>query len=106
MVVLALVLATAPAEQGSITAGLDSFEKHFHKGDFWFGALPFAMSFDGMFWRFVVGRLADRIKRVQLLAVLILAFALLMGAQALAVSFAVLVGFRVLLPFTESIEPP
>src|SRR3954447_9108876 len=56
MVVLALVLATAPAELGSITASLDPLEKHFGVGDFAFGALPFAMSFVGIFWRFIVGR--------------------------------------------------
>jgi ABC-type branched-subunit amino acid transport system ATPase component/MFS family permease len=106
ILVLALVMATAPAEQGSITVGLDDLEKHFGVGDLAFGALPFAMSFVGIFWRFLVGRLADRMKRVRLLAVLILAYAVLMGAQSLAVSFAMLVGFRVLLSFTESIEPP
>ncbi len=106
MVALALVLATAPAEQGSITAGLDSIEKHFHVGDFAMGVLPFAMSFAGIFWRFVVGYFADRMKRVRLIAILILAYAVLMGGQALALSFAMLVGFRVLLSFTESIEPP
>jgi ABC-type branched-subunit amino acid transport system ATPase component/MFS family permease len=106
MLVLALVLSTAPAEQGSITAALDPLEKHFHVGDFAFGALPFAMSFVGIFWRFLVGRFADRMKRVRLLAILIFAYAAIMSAQALALSFAMLVGFRVLLSFTESIEPP
>ncbi|MFL6238840.1 MAG: MFS transporter [Actinomycetes bacterium] len=106
IIVLALVMATAPAEQGSITVGLDDLEKHFHVGDFAFGALPFAMSFVGIFWRFLVGRLADRMVRVKLLAILIFAYAVLMGAQSLALSFAMLVGFRVLLSFTESIEPP
>src|SRR5205823_14687073 len=75
LVVLALVLSTAPAEQGSISASLDTLEKHFGVGDIAFGALPFAMSFVGIFWRFLVGRFADRMKRVRLLAILILAYA-------------------------------
>ena len=99
-------MATAPAEAGSITVGIDSLKHHFHVSDFAIGALPTVMSLVGIFWRFLVGYFADRMRRMRLLAMLILAYAVVMGAQALAVSFAMLIAFRVLLSFTESIEPP
>ena len=86
--------------------GLDSLKAHFHVSDFWLGALPFVMSFVGIFWRFLVGWFTDRMSRVTLLSALIAIYAVLMGLQALAVSFAMLVAFRVLLSFTESTEPP
>jgi MFS family permease len=106
LVVISLVVATAPAEAGSISVGLDDLKHHFHVSDFWLGALPFFMSFVGIFWRFLVGWFTDRMSRVTLLSALIAIYALLMGLQALAIAFWMIVAFRVLLSFTESTEPP
>jgi len=83
LIVISLVVATAPAEAGSISVGLDSIKAHFHVSDFWLGALPFFMSFVGIFWRFVVGWLTDRMRRVTLLSALIAVYAVLMGCRRL-----------------------
>jgi MFS family permease len=106
LIVISLVVATAPAEAGSISVGLDNLKAHFHVSDFALGALPFVMSFVGIFWRFLVGWFTDRMSRVALLSALIAVYAVLMGLQALAISFWMLVAFRVILSFTESTEPP
>jgi MFS family permease len=84
---LALTVMLETGERGSLSQAVDGIQAQFHVSDFWIGALPSGMTLIGALGSLPFGFLADRMRRVLLLAGAMAGWTLVMGLNALAPTF-------------------
>src|SRR3954468_21613981 len=87
VVALALTVMLETGERGSLSQAVDGIQAQFHVSDFWIGALPSGMTLIGALGSIPFGFLADRMRRVLLLAGAMAGWTLVMGLNALAPTF-------------------
>jgi MFS family permease len=105
---LAALAATVALEQGerqSLAQAVDGIEKQFHISDSVAGTIPFAMAMVAVIGAIPFGVLADRLRRVRLLAGAMVVWAACMALNGLATSFAVLFVYRLGVGIVEANSP-
>jgi predicted MFS family arabinose efflux permease len=105
VVALAATVMLETGERGSLSQAVDGIQSQFHVSDFWIGALPSAMALIGAFGSIPFGALADRTRRVFLLAGAMAIWTLVMGLNALAPSFIFLFATRLGVGVVEANGP-
>lgn len=111
IVLLASVLGLDAADKGATSALAAQLEAAFHISNVELGLLIAVSSLVGAVATLPMGIVADRARRVRVLAILVLVWAVAEGASAAATSYGELLGIRVLLglvtaasgPFTASL---
>ncbi|MEY2462993.1 MAG: hypothetical protein QOH64_1131 [Acidimicrobiaceae bacterium] len=105
VVALAATVMLETGERGSLSQAADGIQAQFHVSDFWIGALPSAMALIGAVGSLPFGFLADRTRRVFLLAGAMALWTLVMGLNALAPSFIFLFATRLGVGVVEANGP-
>jgi MFS family permease len=107
IVVLAMVLALDAADRSAVGALAPSIKQAFHVGNTQIGMLAAAFSVVGALATLPMGVLADRVRRVALIAASVVLWSIAMGITAAAVTFGMLFVTRMFLGIvTAAAGPP
>lgn len=106
LLVLVLILALDYADRTLIGALGPTLERAFHFGPTDLGILAAAFSFVSAGATIPIGILADRVSRIRLLAVGLLIWVAAIGATGAAITFAMLLGSRLLLGVVSATTGP
>lgn len=108
LMALAATILLETGERGSLSqaaTGENSIQAEFGVSDFWIGALPVALTLVGTLGSIPFGHLADRVRRVTLLAGAMALWTLIIGLNALAPTFLFLFIVRLGIGIVEANGP-
>jgi MFS family permease len=108
LLALAATVMLETGERGSLSqavTGAHSIQQEFGVSDFWIGALPVALTLVGTLGSIPFGHLADRVRRVALLAGAMAIWTLIIGLNALAPTFLFLFTVRLGIGIVEANGP-
>jgi len=105
LIALAATVALEQGERQSLAQAVDGIEKRFHISDSVAGTIPFAMAMVAVVGAIPFGVLADRVRRVPLLAGAVVVWTACMALNGLATSFALLFVYRLGVGVVEANGP-
>lgn len=106
IVLLACVLSVDAADKGTVAALAFDLERSLHVGNAGIGLMVTVTSLVGAAATIPFGQLADRNRRVRILWIGVVLWAIAQAASGLAPGFAVLIGVRVVLGFVTALAGP